>query len=71
MTRKRYIKKSRYLLWRLLQLPCNQKNSKKDFYWSQWQKDVPTPSEMRCSYDEAWAKVLESIRTIEGMEDFE
>lgn len=47
MTRKRYIKKARYLLWRLLQLPCNQKNSKKDFYWSQWQKDVPTPSEMR------------------------
>lgn len=37
MTRKRYIKKTRYLLWRLLQLPCNQKNSKKDFYWSQWQ----------------------------------
>lgn len=31
MTRKRYIKKRRYLLWRLLQLPCNQKNSKKDF----------------------------------------
>ena len=71
MTRKRYIKKARYLLWRLLQLSCNQKNSKKDFYWSQWQKDVPTPSEMRCSYDEAWAKVLESIRTIEGMEDLE
>lgn len=71
MTRKRYIKKARYLLWRLLQLPCNQKNSKKDFYWSQWQKDVSTPSEMRCSYDEAWAKVLESIRTIEGIEDFE
>ena len=71
MTRKRYIKKARYLLWRLLQLPCNQKNSKKDFYWSQWQKDVPTPHEMRCSYDEAWAKVLKSIRTIEGMEDFE
>lgn len=71
MTRKRYIKKARYLLWRLLQLPCNQKNSKKDIYWSQWEKDVPIPSEMRCSYDEAWAKVLESIRTIEGMEDIE
>lgn len=64
MTRKRYIKKARYLLWRLNQLPCNHR----DFYWSKWQKDVPTPHEMRCSYDEAWAKVAKAI---EGMEDFE
>ena len=71
MTRKRYIKKCRYIRWRLLQLPCNQKNSKKDFYWSQLQKDVPTPSELGCSYDEAWAKVAKAIRTIEGMEDIE
>lgn len=71
MTRKRYIKKYRYLLWRLNQLSCNKNNNHRDFYWSEWQKDVPTPSEMRCSYDEAWAKVLESVRTIEGMEDIE
>lgn len=71
MTRKRYIKKARYLLWRLNQLPCNKNNNHRDFYWSEWQKNIPTPSELGCSYDEAQAKVAKAIRTIEGMEDFE
>ena len=32
MTRKRYIKKSRYLFWRLLQLPHNRDVKHKDLY---------------------------------------
>lgn len=71
MTRKRYIKKFRYLRWRLLQLPCNKGEKRKDWYWSVLQKNIPTPSELGCSYDEAWAKVAKAIRTIEGMEDIE
>ena len=71
MTRKRYIKKARYLRWRLLQLPCNKGMKHNDCYWSDWQKNIPTPPELRCSYDEAWAKVVKAIRTIEGMEDIE
>lgn len=71
MTRKCYIKKARYLLWRLNQLPANKNTDHRDFYWSIWQKDVPTPSELRCSYDEAWANVVKTVRNIEGMEDIE
>lgn len=71
MTRKHYIKKFRYLRWRLLQLPCNKGEKRKDWYWSILQKNIPTPSELGCSYDETWAKVAKAIRTIEGMEDFE
>lgn len=70
MTRKRYIKKCRYLRWRLLRLPCNKGEKRKDQHWSVWQ-NIPTPSELGCSYDEAWAKVAKTIRTIEGMEDIE
>ena len=70
MTRKHYIKKARYLRWRLLQLPCNKNLPHKDFYWSVWQ-NTPTPSELRCSYDEAWAEVVKAIRVIKGMEDIE
>lgn len=71
MTRKHYIKKFRYIRWRLLQLPCNKNENRKDYYWSNDQKNVPTPSELGCSYDEMWAKVVKAIRTIEGMEDIE
>ena len=71
MTRKRYIKKFRYLRWRLSQLPCNENLHYRDTYWSILQKNTPTPSELGCSYDEIWAKVAKAIRTIEGMEDFE
>lgn len=71
MTRKHYIKKARYLYWRLCQFSCNQGMKHKDCYWSDWQKNIPTPSELRCSYDEAWAKVVKAIRTIEGLEDIE
>lgn len=71
MTRKRYIKKARYLLWRLHQLPCNQGTKHKDCYWSAWKKLTPTPRVLGCSYDEAWAEVREAIRTIEGLEDIE
>lgn len=38
MTRKHYIKKFRYLRWRLLQLPCNKGEKRKDWYWSILQK---------------------------------
>lgn len=44
MTRKRYIKKARYLRWRVFQLPCNKNKSHKDIYWSVLQKNIPTPS---------------------------
>lgn len=71
MTRKHYIKKWRYLRWRLLQLPCNKGEKRKDWYWSVGQKNIPTPSELGCSYGEMWAKVVKAIRTIEGMEDIE
>ena len=71
MTRKRYIKKLRYLRWRLSQLPCNENLHYRDIYWSILQKNIPTPSELGCSYDEVWAKVAKAIRTIEGMEDLE
>lgn len=71
MTRKRYIKKSRYLLWRLLQLPHNRDVKHKDLYWSTWQKVTPTPRMLGCSYDEAWAEVRVAIRIIKGMEDIE
>ena len=71
MTRKRYIKKARYLRWRLFQLPCNQGMKHKDIYWSILQKNIPTPSELGCSYDEMWAEVVKAIRTIEGLEDIE
>ncbi len=71
MTRKRYIKKARYLYWRLCQLPCNRGVKHKDCYLSDWQKNIPTPSELGCSYDEAWTDVVKAIRTIEGMEDIE
>lgn len=71
MTRKRYIKKSRYLLWRLLQLPHNRDMKHKDLYWSTWQKVTPTPRMLGCSYDEAWAEVVMAIRIIKGMEDIE
>ena len=55
MTRKRYIKKARYLRWRVFQLPCNKNKSHKDIYWSMWQKNTLTPVELGCSYDEMWA----------------
>lgn len=71
MTRKRYIKKARYLRWRVFQLPCNKNKSHKDIYWSSWQKNIPKPSELGCSYDKAWAEVVKAIRTIEGLEDIE
>ena len=71
MTRKRYIKKALYLRWRVFQLPCNQGMKHKDIYWSVLQKNIPTPSELGCSYDEMWAEVVKAIRTIEGMEDIE
>ena len=71
MTRKHYIKKWRYLRWRLSQLPCNENLHYRDIYWSILQKNIPTPSELGCSYDEMWAKVVKTIRTIEGMEDIE
>ena len=71
MTRKRYIKKARYLRWRLFQLPCNKNKSHKDIYWSVLQKNIPTPSELGCSYDEMWAEVVKAIRIIKGMEDIE
>lgn len=71
MTRKHFIKKHRYLRWHLLRLPCNKGEKRKDWYWSAWQKFVLTPSKMGCSYDEAWAKIVKAVRTIEGMENIE
>ena len=71
MTRKRYIKKARYLRWRVFQLPCNKNKSHKDIYWSIWQKNIPKPSELGYSYDEMWAKVVKAIKIIKGMEDIE
>lgn len=71
MTRKRYIKKSRYLRWRWLQLPRNKNLPHRDIYWSIWQKNTQMPSELGCPYDEMWAKVAKAIRVIKGMEDIE
>lgn len=71
MTRKHYIKKMRYLLWRLYQLPENKNIGHSDIYWSIWQKNTPTPVELGCSYDEMWARAAEAIRIIKGMEDIE
>lgn len=55
MTRKHYIKKFRYLRWSLSQLPCNENLHYRDIYWSILQKNIPTPSELGCSYDEMLA----------------
>ena len=71
MTRKRYIKKARYLRWRVFQLPENKNTDHSDIYWSIWQKNIPTPSELGCSYDEMWAEVVKAIKIIKGMEDIE
>ena len=71
MTRKHYIKKCRYLRWRLYQRPCNKNLPHRDIYWSVWQKSVPTPSDQGCSYDEMWTNIAKKIRVIKGMEDIE
>lgn len=71
MTRKHYIKKWRYLRWRLLQLPCNKGEKRKDWYWSDLQKIIPIPSQLGSPYDKMWAKVVKAMRTIEGLEDIE
>lgn len=71
MTRKRYIKKVRYLFWRLHQLPHNRDVKHKDLYWSTWKKLTPTPRMLGCSYDRMWAEAVKAIRTIEGLEDIE
>ena len=71
MTRKRYIKKARYLYWRLSQFSRDQVVKHRDLYWSDWQENIPTPSELGCSYDEMWAEVVKAIKIIKGMENIE
>ena len=76
MTRTHYIKKIKYFRYRLAQLPTSPKELRRDTYLSNWRTNTPTLP-MRdengkvtySTYEEAWNRIVEAARTIEGLED--
>ena len=69
MTRYHYIKKFIYLRYRLSQLDCT--DHVKDIRYSVCNNFVPYPpfKNGAQTYQEAWDKICEVMRTIEGLEN--
>ena len=70
MTRYHYIKKLMYLQYRLLMLDSS-KNHYYDTHYSTWNSLVLYPpfENGAKTYQEAWDRTCEEMRSIEGLED--
>ena len=70
MTRYHYIKKLMYLQYRLTMLPTTM-NHHYDTSYAKFNSSVPRPpfANSAQTYQEAWALICKSLRSIEGLED--